>query len=435
MQGHNALPAVLADAVEAYSAANPESQALHERASQVMPGGNTRTVLYYTPFPLTMVSGSGCRLEDADGHTYVDFLGEFTAGLYGHSDPLIAEAIAKAVANGVNLGSHGPQEAAFAEAIKDRFPSMELLRFTNSGTEANMLALALAKHATGRGKVMVFEGAYHGGTLTFPASEVPVNVPHEYVFSRFNEIEATRQAIRETGSDLACVIVEPMMGSGGCIPGDPAFLQMLREETEAAGALLVFDEVMTSRLSPGGLQSELGIRPDLTTLGKYIGGGMSFGAFGGRAEVMSNFDPSKTGSLPHAGTFNNNVLTMAAGLAGLTKRLTPAAVHDLNARGDSLRRRINAVLAGAGAGIIVTGIGSLMNIHPMRTEPKRPADLAGADQRMRDLIFFDLLEDGFYTARRGLLALSLPIGDAECDALVAAVARRAPRWAAFLGKD
>ncbi|MEX0405021.1 aminotransferase class III-fold pyridoxal phosphate-dependent enzyme [Aquibium sp. LZ166] len=435
MQGHNALSAALADAVEAYRAANPESHARHERARQLMPGGNTRTVLYYTPFPLTMISGTGCRLKDADGHTYVDFLGEFTAGLFGHSDPVIAEAIGQAVANGVNLGSHGPQEAAFAEAIKDRFPSMELLRFTNSGTEANVLALALAKHATGRGKVMVFEGAYHGGTLTFPASEVPVNVPHDYVFSRFNDVEATRQAIRDAGPDLACVIVEPMMGSGGCIPGDPAFLRMLREETEAVGALLVFDEVMTSRLGPGGLQSELGIRPDLTTLGKYIGGGMSFGAFGGRAEIMSHFDPSRSGSLPHAGTFNNNVLTMAAGLAGLTKRLTPSAILELNARGEALRRRINAVLSEAGADLVVSGIGSLMNIHPLGTEPKRPGDLAGADQRMRDLVFFDLLEDGFYTARRGLMALSLPIGDAECDALVAAVTRRAPRWAALLGKD
>lgn len=398
-----------------------------------MPGGNTRTVLYYDPFPLVMVSGSGCRLEDADGHTYVDFLGEFTAGLYGHSDPLIAEAIGKAVANGINLGSHGRQEAAFAEAIKERYPSMELLRFTNSGTEANMLALALAKHATGRGKVMVFEGAYHGGTLTFPASEVPVNLPHDYVFSRFNEIEATREAIRDTGTDLACVIVEPMMGAGGCIPGDPAFLRMLSEETKAAGALLVFDEVMTSRLSPGGLQSELEIRPDLTTLGKYIGGGMSFGAFGGRADVMSHFDPSKAGSLPHAGTFNNNALTMAAGLAGLTGRFTPAAARELNKRGDLLRRRINAVMSEAGAGIVVSGIGSLMNIHPVETEPRQPTDLAAADQRMRDLFFFDLLEDGFYIARRGLMALSLPIGDAECDALVEAVSRRAPRWAALGG--
>lgn len=432
-QGHNSLAAALSDAVARFVAANPESRAMHERAKAVMPGGNTRTVLYYSPFPLTMTTGWGCRLKDADGHTYVDFLGEFTAGLYGHSDPVIAEAIGKAVANGLNLGSHGPNEAEFAELVKQRFPSMELMRFTNSGTEANMLALALAKHATGRPKVMVFEGAYHGGTLTFPAAKVPVNIPHDYVFARYNEVEATRAVIRENAADLACVIVEPMMGSGGCIPGDQAFLDMLRAETKDAGIVLIFDEVMTSRLSPGGRQAVLGIRPDLTTLGKYIGGGMSFGAFGGSAELMANFDPGRPGSLPHAGTFNNNVLTMAAGLAGLKHRFTPEAAVALNQRGDALRTRLNAIFAAAGVSIRAAGIGSLMNIHPVGTEPRRPADLAAADQRMRDLIFFDLLEDGFYTARRGLMALSLAIGDAEVDALVAAVEKRAPRWKALMG--
>jgi glutamate-1-semialdehyde 2,1-aminomutase len=432
-QGHNSLAAELSDAVARFVAANPESRAMHERAKAVMPGGNTRTVLYYSPFPLTMTTGWGCRLKDADGHSYVDFLGEFTAGLYGHSDPVIAEAVGKAVANGLNLGSHGPHEAEFAELIKQRFPSMELMRFTNSGTEANMLALALAKHVTGRSRVLVFEGAYHGGTLTFPTAKVPVNIPHDYVFARYNDVEVTRDIIRRHRSELACIIVEPMLGSGGCIPGDHTFMAMLREEATAAGAILLFDEVMTSRLSPGGRQGEIGIRPDLTTLGKYIGGGMSFGAFGGRADLMAGFDPSRPGSLPHAGTFNNNVLTMAAGLAGLKQRLTPEAVRALNARGDALRQRLNAIFAIAGAEIRAAGIGSLMNIHPVGVEPKRPADLAAADPRMRDLIFFDLLEDGFYTARRGLMALSLPIGDEETEALVAAVEKRAPRWKALMG--
>jgi len=281
--------------------------------------------------------------------------------------------------------------------------------------------------------VLVFEGAYHGGTLTFPTAKVPVNIPHDYVFARYNDVEVTRDIIRRHRSELACIIVEPMLGSGGCIPGDHTFMAMLREEATAAGAILLFDEVMTSRLSPGGRQGEIGIRPDLTTLGKYIGGGMSFGAFGGRADLMAGFDPSRPGSLPHAGTFNNNVLTMAAGLAGLKQRLTPEAVRALNARGDALRQRLNAIFAIAGAEIRAAGIGSLMNIHPVGVEPKRPADLAAADPRMRDLIFFDLLEDGFYTARRGLMALSLPIGDEETEALVAAVEKRAPRWKALMG--
>lgn len=434
VHGHNSLAAALSDAVERFTASNPESLARHERAKLAMPGGNTRSVLYYSPFPLTMVSGSGCRLTDADDHTYLDLLGEFTAGLYGHSEPIIADAIAKAVSNGINLGGHGPLEVEFAELIKARFPSMELLRFTNSGTEANTLALALAQHATGRAKVMVFEGAYHGGTLTFPVHKVPVNVPHNYVFGRFNDLEFTRQLIREQGDTLACVIVEPMMGSGGCIPGDVGFLAMLREETKAAGALLIFDEVMTSRLSPGGRQAQIDVTPDLTTLGKYIGGGMSFGAFGGRADLMGYFDPSRAGGLPHAGTFNNNVLTMAAGAAGLKHRFTPEAAVALNARGDAMRERLNAMFADVGVGICVSGIGSLMNIHPVAHAPSKPSDLASADARIRDLIFFDLLEDGIYIARRGLMALSLPVGEAEIDTAIDVFARRAPRWKALMGE-
>lgn len=195
----------------------------HEAARAVMPGGNTRTVLYYDPFPLTMLSGEGCRLTDADGYTYIDFLGEFTAGLYGHSDPVIAAAIREAPENGLNLGGHGPLEAEFAAVVKSRFPSMELLRFTNSGTEANVLALAFAKHATGRPEVMVFGGAYHGATLTFPPDGSPVNIPHDYVVARFNEVEETRALIRAHAGTLAAVIVEPMLGGGGCLPGDPEF--------------------------------------------------------------------------------------------------------------------------------------------------------------------------------------------------------------------
>ena len=433
LAGHNALADAHAEAVARFAAENPRSRERHDAACAVMPGGNTRTVLYYDPFPLMMVSGEGCRLTDADGHTYIDFLGEFTAGLYGHSDPVIAAAIREALENGLNLGGHGPLEAEFAALVKSRFPSMELLRFTNSGTEANVLALALAKHATGRPEVMVFGSAYHGATLTFQPGGSPVNIPHDYVVARYNEVEETRALIRAHAGTLAAVIVEPMLGGGGCLPGDPEFLKMLREETGKAGAILVFDEVMTSRLGPGGRQGELGIRPDLTTLGKYIGGGMSFGAFGGRADLMAHFDPSSTNALPHAGTFNNNVLTMAAGLVGLSRRYTPEAAQALNARGDALRERLNAIFLDRELAMCVTGIGSLMNIHPVAATPRAPSDLVAVDRQMRDLVFFDLLADGIYTARRGLMALSLPITDEEIEILVSSVWRRVPRWQTLMG--
>jgi glutamate-1-semialdehyde 2,1-aminomutase len=196
---------------------------------------------------------------------------------------------------------------------------------------------------------------------------------------------------------------------------------MLREETWSHGITLIFDEVMTSRLSPGGLQAKLGVIPDMTTLGKYIGGGMSFGAFGGKREIMELFDPTKPDSLPHAGTFNNNVLTMSAGLTGLTEVYTPDAARALNARGDTLRERLNALCRAHDAPVQFTGIGSMFAVHFTRDPVRSPADAAKGDPKLKELFFFDMLTQGIWMARRGMFTLCLPIGDAECDKLAAAV--------------
>ena len=212
-----------------------------------------------------------------------------------------------------------------------------------------------------------------------------------------------------------------MLGSGGCIAGEPAFLHGLRALASASGALMVLDEVMTSRLSSGGRQALLGLQPDLTTLGKYFGGGLSFGAFGGRADVMGRFDPRRSDALAHAGTFNNNTLTMAAGLAGLTQVLTPAALDAVNRRGEQLRQRLNAVFARHGADLQFTGLGSLMQLHATARTIRNAADLAASDDRAKALLFFDLLERGIFLARRGMVALSLPFGDAQAEDFVAAM--------------
>jgi glutamate-1-semialdehyde 2,1-aminomutase len=420
--GDDALGAALAEAVERYVAARPRSARLQREAADVLPGGNTRSVLFFPPFPSYMAGGEGCRLTDVDGHLYLDALGEFTAGLFGHSDPVVRAAVERALHAGLNLSSHTPGEAALAREIRRRLPSMQRLRFTNSGTEANLLALAAAVAHTGRRTVLVFEGAYHGGVLSFPAAgPARVNVPHAFVVAPYNDLEAARAAVAPHRGDLAAILVEPMLGSGGCIPGDAAFLAGLRALADEHGALLVLDEVMTSRLSTGGRQALLGLVPDLTTIGKYFGGGMSFGAFGGRADVLDRFDPRRADALAHAGTFNNNVLTMAAGLAALTEVLTPAALDGVNARGKRLRARLNACFASNGVALQATGLGSLLNLHPTDGAVRSVRDLAGADPRVRDLLFFDLLERGVWIARRGFMALSLPFGDAEVDTLVAAV--------------
>jgi glutamate-1-semialdehyde 2,1-aminomutase len=344
--------------------------------------------------------------------------------------------VTAALDGGINLGGHNTLEPRFAAAVRARFPAMELLRFTNSGTEANLLALSTAVAATGRQRVMAFAGGYHGAVFVFSGA-AHINAPFDWLLAPYNDTEATLALLAAHADQLAAVILEPMLGGGGCIPAEPDFLRAVRAASERHGILLILDEVMTSRLAPGGLGAALGVRPDLMTLGKYIGGGMSFGAFGGRAELMGRFDPSRADALPHAGTFNNNVLTMAAGLAMLDEVFTPAAALDLNALGDRLRARLNALARDAGVAMQFTGIGSMLNVHFTAAAIRRPADLAGAkagaSAAARDLFFFDLLRAGFWLARRGMVALSLPLTEADTDRFAAAVGDFLAARAALLG--
>jgi glutamate-1-semialdehyde 2,1-aminomutase len=428
----DALDQALDEARARYVAARPHSAAAQAEAARWLPGGNTRTVLWFDPFPFRAARAWDCYLEDVDGHVYVDLLGEYTAGLFGHSDPVIRETVTATLADGISFGAHNTHEAGLAAEVCRRFTSMDRVRFTNSGTEANLMAVAAARAATGREALLVFDGAYHGGLLSFAHGPSPVNAPYPVVLGTYNDVEDAERLFAAHGDRLAAVLVEPMLGSGGCIPGDPVFLQRLRDLADEHGALLVFDEVMTSRLSPGGLQALLGIRPDLTTLGKYVGGGMSFGAFGGRADVMALFDPSSGHALPHAGTFNNNVLSMAAGLAGLTRVLTPDVQQALNDRGDRLRTGLEQVFRAAGAPFCATGCGSIVGVHATAGPVRTVADAGAADDRLAELFFLDLLERGWYLARRGFVALSLRVTDAHVDDVVATVARlladRAPLW-------
>ena len=416
------IAAALNSARQAYSDANPKSRQQFVAAGAFLPGGNTRSVLHYEPFPLAMHRAAGSQLWDLDGHEYVDYLGEFTAGLYGHSSEIVRNAVVAALGRGINLGAPGPLEAELARLICTRFPSIDLVRFTNSGTEANLLALAAATTLTRRRRILVFSGAYHGGVLAFARGGSPVNVPHDFLVATYNDIAGTEALIEAKGPELAAILVEPMLGSGGCIPATPEFLAMLRRQASAVGAVLIFDEVMTSRLSAGGRQALIDVIPDMTALGKYIGGGMSFGAFGGRRDIMAQFDPTRAGALAHAGTFNNNVLTMAAGVATLGEVYTAEAAQALNARGDELRDRLNGMLRQANAPMQWSGLGSLMSLHCTAMPIASPADAAGGDARLQELFFFDMVGRGIYLARRGFVALSLCIGDPECDRLVAGMA-------------
>lgn len=395
------------DAHANYRNKRPKSAAADLEARSLMPGGNTRSVLHFDPFPFRVESANGAFLTDIDGHRYVDLLGNYTAGLLGHCPAPVRRAVSATLETGFAMGATHTVEIEAARLIVERFASVEQVRFTNSGTEANLMAIGLAMHHTGRSKIVVFENGYHGGVLAFAHGSSPMNVPHDFVVLPFNDFEATRAAFDDVGDEIACVLVEPMQGSGGCIPAADGFLQLLRTLCSDYDALLTFDEVMTSRLSSGGAQQLFGVMPDLTTLGKYLAGGLTFGAFGGSEQILSAFDPSADGALTQAGTFNNNILSMSGVVATLSEVLTDELVSDVNSRGERLRDSLNLIFAKRERLFEAKGIGSLMAIHAPEDE--------------MELFFHAMLDQGWYLARRGFIALSIEITDKMVDDFLEAV--------------
>ncbi len=422
----------LDDVTGRYRAASPASAERFEAACRSMPGGNTRTVLYYSPYPITFARGERSYLWDLDRRRFIDFVCEQSAALYGHSDPAIMAAIEDALGRGFVLGGPNRYEVELADLICDRFESIEQVRFCNSGTEANLCALTTARAVTGRDRILVFEGAYHGSVLHFPKQAGSINVPFESIVATYNDADQTVALIDQESPNLAAVLVEPMMGAAGCIPARREFLGALRAACDRHGIILIFDEVMTSRLSSEGIQGLVGIRPDMTTLGKYVGGGMSFGAFGGRRDLMARFDPRRIDRFNHPGTFNNNVLTMAAGAVGLRDLFTPEVAKSLNDSGDRLRGRLNRVFERRQIAAQVTGTGSLMSTHLTRAPIHDATAAQRGDARLKELLHLELILRGIYTARRGFIALSLPLTEEDLDTLVSALEAIVEQWAPLL---
>jgi len=283
------------------------------------------------------------------------------------------------------------------------------------------MAVAAARALTGRNKVLVFNGGYHGGVFYFRGKGSAVNAPFDFLLADYNDIEGTRALVAPHLGDLAAILIEPMLGGSGCIPATREFLADLRALASETDAVLIFDEVMTSRLAPGGLQEVHDIRPDMTTLGKYVGGGMSFGAFGGKADMMEWFDPRRADGFQHAGTFNNNVLTMNAGHVGLTEVYTPERARALNEFGDGLRQRLNTVVRRRGLAMQFTGIGSMIGVHMTARPIRSAADAAQGNAALLDLFYFDLVARGIWFAKRGMMALSIALDETDAGKLLAAV--------------
>ncbi|KAL2360900.1 hypothetical protein RJZ56_006218 [Blastomyces dermatitidis] len=476
-----------------YKTRNPRSYAAHQEALKHLPGGNTRSSIFSTPFPLTIASGKTGTLTSLDGHTYTDFLGEYSAGLFGHSNARIANAISTAMTGGWNFGGISVHECAFAARVCDRFKEagVEMVRFTNSGTEANTMAIATAlafvnssdngndgtRTSSTKNKILVFSNAYHGATLTFPMSLVggngdqgsgvmssggtagpaATNLPHDFVMAPYNNIAETRAIIDslDPSNSLAAILFEPMQGAGGCRTATKEFASFLRQVADEHCALLIADEVMTSRLGPAGLCVRyLGINPDIMTLGKWVGGGMSFGAFGARREIMELYLPAGPGEgkgrgkgrLSHAGTFNNNILTMVAGFEGLGI-YTRERVEALNALGDRLRGGVWSMLADRGiigehvrtGGELSGGFGfvEVDTFHREKREEETKTlpqmFISGygslitvrftgdAAEAWQALFYHHMLDQNVYLAMRGYMALTLETTEGDVDRFIKCV--------------
>ena len=424
-----------------YKAQNPCSREMFERARQSLPGGNSRTGVYMAPFPMYAESGEGVYLVNLDGHRLLDFVNNATALILGHAHPAVVAALQERVAKGTAFSQPTVPEVELAELLQERMPSLERIRFCNSGTETVLHALRAAKAFTGRHKIAKFEGAYHGTSdyalvshlpplgpelgpaprpRSVPSSEgLAPSILEDVVILPFNDATTCEEIINENADDLATVIVDPLStGAGMTLPVD-GFLTQLRSITEQAGVLLIFDEVISFRVSQGGAQELYGVRPDLTCLAKIIAGGTPGGAFGGRAEIMALYDPSCGGAkLPHAGTYNANPFSMTAGLATL-RALTPEAYSKLDILTQRLGTGLKSVFQEAGVQAQVTVVGSLCCIHFLPTVPRNYREAAQDDNLMHQWLLFSLLNQGVHWSPKA--NVSLPMEETHIDQLISAV--------------
>jgi glutamate-1-semialdehyde 2,1-aminomutase len=406
--------------VAEYLARTPRSAAMFERATASLPGGSTRTTVYSAPYPPYMARGAGIRTWDLDGNEYRDFLGNYTSLILGHAHPEVVAAVEAQVRRGSAFAAPTEAEIELAEEIRSRLPSIERIRFTNSGTEATMFAIRAARAFTGRPLLAKFEGAYHGthDTVLAWSPGVPEATSALVLALPWDDPAGVERAIVGRERELAAVIIEPVQGAGGVRPATPEFLRFLRDLTTRIGALLIFDEVIAFRVGPNGAQGRLGgVRPDLTTLGKIIGGGYPSGAFGGREAVMAQFDARQPGSLVHGGTFNGNPVAAAAGLATL-RHLTADRYADLERMGDRLRAAFTTAFDREGLDVSIRGIASIFQVFP-GSSLTAPEGLTP-----ESALFLGLLLDGFHLAPRGMGALATPTTEADIEDLVVAVTRR-----------
>ena len=426
-----------------YVESTPTSRELQDEAEQYLPGGSSRGTAYFAPYPIFVERGEGHYIHDVDGNRYLDFMLNATSLIMGHAHPEITWALSEQAARGVAFSGPTAVQIRLAEMLCERIPSMELVRFTSSGTEATMNAIRVARAYTGKHGIAKFEGGYHGSheyasISVHPAADeldpdgptsvpefpgMPPSVAEEVVVLPYNDLDACEAILGERHKGLACVIMEAVVSNFGYAPAEIGFLRGMRDLTRDLGMLLVFDEVQSLRITPGGAQEMFGVEPDLTALGKIIGGGMPAGAFGGRRDIMSLFDPGRgADAIPHAGTFNANPMTMTAGETTM-RHLTPEVYERMNRLGGMLRAKLQSVFDEMDMPVQVTGIASFFGIHFTDAPVTDYRSMLAGDQWMTKALFTGLLNEGILLQQSCAGSLSTLTTERHVDGLVDAVRR------------
>lgn len=415
--------------LERYLEATPMSREKWEEACNYLPGGDSRNSIFWKPYPIFITDASGSRVMDADGVQRIDFINTMTTMILGHGPAPVMDAVRRQLDRGIGFNAPNERQVDLARILCERIPSFDLVRFTNSGTEATLNTLRAARAFTGRTRFAKVEGGYHGThdgvtvsvrvdpTLAGdPNAPVPVpasaglvpGVTEQVTVIPFNDVPTARRILEENADDLAAIIIEPVMGSVGMVPAQMEYLTMLRDFATSNNSVLIFDEVISFRVAPGGSQEYYGVTPDMTALGKIIGGGLPVGAFGGRRDIMELYDPVSGPTVSHAGTFNANPLTMLAGTVTM-QQLTPEVYRRLAELTENLRQGIREVCAELETPAQVTGVGSLFGIHFTDGPIHNYRDIAAGNQDLRDRMFLGMLNEGILMASNLVGSLSTAI--------------------------
>ena len=428
--------------LDRYIERTPKSREAWEEAKRYLPGGDSRNSIFWNPYPIFVEQANGAHVVDADGSDRLDFIGTMTTLILGHAPEPVVDAVRSQLDQGVVYNAPNRHQVRLARLLCERIPSFDMVRFTNSGTEATLNTIRAARAFTGRSLIAKAEGGYHGShdvvsvsvrvdphvfnaeagerlhPDALPATEgLADGVLDSVVVIPFNETGPAREILERHKDELAAVIVEPMLGSVGMLPATHEFLAMLRDFATESGVVLIFDEVISFRVAPGGSQEYYGVTPDMTSLGKIVGGGFAVGAFGGRQDIMDLYDPTTGPRVAHAGTFNANPATMLAGAVTL-EQLTPEVYRRLAEVTEYLRHGLREVGRELEVPVQVTGLGSLFGIHFQDDTLVGYRDIAKADSAFRHNVFLGLLNEGILMAPNLVGAVSTVLGEDEVDSFV-----------------